>query len=59
MAVGLSVALQALVVYVPVLQRAFGTVGLSAGDWLRALAVASTVLWAREANKLVTRARRR
>jgi Ca2+-transporting ATPase len=58
-ALGLSLALQALVLYVPALQRAFGTVGLSAGDWLRCVAVASSVLWLREANKLVTRAMRR
>jgi magnesium-transporting ATPase (P-type) len=32
-AVAGSVALQVLVVYVPVLQRAFGTVGLTARDW--------------------------
>jgi len=47
---------QVLVLYAPPLQRAFGTVGLSAGDWLRCLAAASTVLRLREANKLVTRA---
>src|SRR5687767_8310082 len=34
-----SAALQALVVYVPFLQRAFGTIGLSAGDWLFCAAV--------------------
>ena len=55
-AIGLSLALQALVLYVPGLQRAFGTVALGTGDWLRCLAVASVVLWVREANKLVTRA---
>ncbi len=52
-----SIALQALVVYVPFLQLAFGTVGLSGGDWLLCTAVASTVLWLREAGKIVTRAR--
>ena len=55
-AIGLSLALQVLVVYVPALQRAFGTVGLSAADWLRCVAVASAVLWLREASKVVTRA---
>jgi Ca2+-transporting ATPase len=54
-AVTLSLALQVAVVYVPVLQQAFGTVGLSAGDWGRCAAVASTVLWLRELSKLVTR----
>jgi P-type Ca2+ transporter type 2C len=52
-----SVALQVVVVYVPVLQRAFGTVGLSAGDWLFCVAVASSVLWLREGSKLMGRAR--
>ncbi len=56
-AIGGSVALQVLVVYVPFLQRAFGTVGLSAGDWLFCIAVASSVLWLREASKLLARAR--
>jgi P-type Ca2+ transporter type 2C len=50
-AMGLSVVLQVLVVYVPVLQQAFGTVGLGAGDWLRCVAIASSVLWVREAGK--------
>jgi P-type Ca2+ transporter type 2C len=54
---GLSIALQALVIYVPLLQRAFGTVPLGGRDWLFCAAVASTVLWLRELNKLVTRAR--
>jgi Ca2+-transporting ATPase len=53
-----SVALQVVVVYVPFLQRAFGTVGLSGADWLFCAAVASSVLWLREASKLVARARR-
>jgi P-type Ca2+ transporter type 2C len=53
LAVGGSVVLQVLVVYVPFLQRAFGTVGLSAGDWLFCLAVASSVLLLREASKAV------
>ena len=51
-----SVALQALVVYAPPLQRAFGTVGLSGGDWMLCVAVASAVLWIREAQKAVARA---
>jgi P-type Ca2+ transporter type 2C len=52
-----SVLLQVLVVNVPFLQQAFGTRALSAGDWLFAVAVASSVLWLREANKAVTRRR--
>jgi Ca2+-transporting ATPase len=54
-AIALSVALQFLVIYLPALQRAFGTVALTGADWLRCLAVASTVLWVREALKVVTR----
>jgi magnesium-transporting ATPase (P-type) len=57
-AVALSVALQVAVVYVPVLQQAFGTVGLRAGDWLRCIAIASSVLWLREIDKLFRRLRR-
>ena len=56
-ALALSVALQVGVVYMPVLQQAFGTVGLSAGDWLRCIAIASSVLWLREIDKLFTRLR--
>jgi P-type Ca2+ transporter type 2C len=52
----LSVLLQILVVYAPFLQPAFGTVGLSLGDWFLCAAVASSVLWLREASKLVVRA---
>jgi Ca2+-transporting ATPase len=52
-AMGGSVALHAVVVYLPFLQRAFGTTALSAGDWLFSTAVASSVLWLREASKLM------
>ena len=51
-ALALSLALQILVVYAPFLQPAFGTVGLSLGDWLVCVAVASSVLWLREVSKL-------
>ena len=57
MAIALSVGLQFIVVYVPFLQRAFGTVALSGHDWLVSVAVASSVLWLREASKLIARAR--
>jgi Ca2+-transporting ATPase len=53
-----SLALQLLVVYTPFLQRAFGTTGLSGRDWLFCLAVASSVLWLREAGKGIARATR-
>src|SRR4029453_9012683 len=54
-----SVILQVLVVYVPFMQNAFGTMPLSAGDWLFCVAVSSSVLWLREATKVVARARGR
>lgn len=53
LSIGLAIALQLLVLYAPPLQRAFGTVALSAADWLRCAAAASTVLWVREASKIV------
>lgn len=53
--VSLSVALHALVVYVPFLQVAFATVALTAWDWARCAAVASSVLWVAEAAKLLLR----
>ena len=56
-AVLLSLALQAAVVYVPFLQEAFSTAALSGRDWLVCAAVGSSVLWLREAVKLVRRAR--
>ena len=40
-AMAASLALQVAVVYVPVLQQAFGTVGLSADDWLRCITIAA------------------
>jgi P-type Ca2+ transporter type 2C len=54
-AVLLSLLLQFLVVYAPFLQPAFGTTALSPGDWLLCAAVASSVLWLREASKLLLR----
>ena len=54
-AIGGSIALQVLVMYVPVLQHAFGTIGLSGADWLTCVVVASSVLWLRELSKLTTR----
>ena len=58
-AVGLSLLLHAAVLYVPVLQEAFSTVGLSASDWLVCGTVASSVLWVCELSKMVTRTRQR
>ena len=57
-AIALSLALQVTVVHVPFLQRAFGTVALSGGDWLFCFAVASVVVWLREISKAAARALR-
>ena len=56
-ALGLSLVLQVLVIYVPVLQKAFGTTALTPGDWLRCLGAASMVLWTREILKVFLRMR--
>ena len=58
-AITLSILLQVAVVYLPFLQAPFGTVPLAARDWLLAAGVASSVLWLREASKLVSRAGQR
>jgi Ca2+-transporting ATPase len=50
-----SVALQILVVYLPMLQKAFGTTPLSGSDWILCIAIASSVLWLREGSKAVIR----
>jgi Ca2+-transporting ATPase len=54
-AVGFSLVLHMTVIYVPFLQQAFSTTALTARDWLFCAAVASTVLWVREAGKLMRR----
>ena len=54
-AIGLSVLLQVAVVQVPFLYEAFGTTPLSAADWLICTGLASIVLWADEAKKLISR----
>ncbi len=54
-AILLSLLLQFLVVYAPFLQPAFGTVVLNYKDWLLCAVVASSVLWLREASKLLGR----
>jgi Ca2+-transporting ATPase len=58
-AIGLSILLHGAVIYAPFLQAAFSTVSLSAGDWLRCMLVASSVLWLRELSKIMTRATHR
>lgn len=51
--------LQVLVVHLPALQGIFDTTALTAGQWATAVAVASSLLWAEELRKAVTRARHR
>ncbi|HSD81596.1 MAG TPA: cation-translocating P-type ATPase, partial [Solirubrobacteraceae bacterium] len=57
-AVALSAVLQVAVVQLPLLNDAFETVPLAAGDWLICVGLASVVLWAVELKKLVARALR-
>lgn len=54
-AIALSVLLQ-VAVYIPLLNDAFTTDPLSAGQWLTCLAMASSVLWVSELRKLILRA---
>jgi P-type Ca2+ transporter type 2C len=56
-AIALSTLLQVLVVQVPFLNQAFGTTPLTWTQWLIATALASLVLWADEAKKLLGRLR--
>jgi Ca2+-transporting ATPase len=56
-AVALSVGLHAVVLYVPVMQRAFGTMSLTPADWVRCAVAASAVLWVSEFWKFVIRRR--
>ncbi|HEU4618408.1 MAG TPA: cation-transporting P-type ATPase, partial [Gammaproteobacteria bacterium] len=51
----LSLALQTAVVYLPFLENAFSTVPLKLEDWLICAGAASSVLWARELEKLGVR----
>jgi P-type Ca2+ transporter type 2C len=46
------------VIYIPFLQRPFGTVPLRAVDWLLCAVVGSTVLWLYELLKVVRRYRK-
>ena len=58
-AIGVSILLQLLVIYVPFLGEAFGTVPLQPQAWLECIALASLVLVASELRKLVNWAVRR
>ena len=55
-AIGLSVALQLVVVYVPFLNGPFGTVALSPMAWVECIGLAAIVLIASELRKIVLRA---
>jgi len=57
-AIAISVVLQIAVVQVRYLNDAFGTMPLTGADWLICIALASVVLWADEARKLLGRWRR-
>jgi Ca2+-transporting ATPase len=57
LAVAAAALLQLAVIYLPAMQGAFGTVALDAGDWLLCAAIASSVVAARELEKLWRRAR--
>jgi P-type Ca2+ transporter type 2C len=54
-AIGLSLTLQVAVVELPFLNRAFGTTPLGLDEWLICVGLASLVLWAAEAKKLLER----
>jgi Ca2+-transporting ATPase len=54
-AIGFALLLQLLVVYMPWLQQAFGTMPLTPRDWLFCAVVASSVLWVNELAKLLRR----
>jgi potassium/sodium efflux P-type ATPase len=58
-AIAVSAGLQAAVVHVGVLNDAFDTTPLGATEWVTCVALASLVLWADEARKLVARLLRR
>lgn len=55
-AIALSALLQVLVIYVPALNLAFGTIPLTAGAWLECLGLAAAVLVASELRKVALRA---
>ena len=59
LAIGAVLALQVLVVHWPPAQAIFDTTALSAQDWGLALAVASSILWLDEAQKLIAKLLRR
>jgi Ca2+-transporting ATPase len=57
LSIAVSIVLQGVVLYIPAMQRAFGTVALTPMDWARCIVAASAVFWIREVNKVITRGR--
>ncbi|MGN9779408.1 cation-translocating P-type ATPase [Micromonospora sp. H33] len=57
-AVTVSLLLQVAVIHVPLLNQAFTTTALTAGQWALCAGMASFVLWAEELRKLILRRRR-
>jgi magnesium-transporting ATPase (P-type) len=55
-AIVVSIVLQCVVIYVPFLNAAFGTVPLGFGAWIECILLASVVLWATEIRKVWLRA---
>jgi Ca2+-transporting ATPase len=55
LAVIASAALQVLIIYNPLFQEVFRTVPLSLGDWAKIILVSSTIVFAEEIRKLVSR----
>lgn len=55
-AIAVSIVLQCVVIYVPFLNTAFGTVPLSFGAWIECILLSSVVLWATEIRKIWLRA---
>jgi magnesium-transporting ATPase (P-type) len=53
LAVLLGILLQVAVVYLPVLNRAFGTTPLRLTDWGVCIGLASIVLWGEEVKKII------
>lgn len=55
LAIGVAILLQIAVIHWPVLQVAFNTQALTAGEWMMSVAVGSSVLWLVELRKLAGR----
>ena len=56
-AIVLALVLQVLVIDLPLLNMAFGTVPLDGQSWVTCAALASSVLWVEEGRKLLARRR--